>query len=102
MLVLCDKNTSWRKRVELPVQKCFMEVLAKMRSPVVVIEKDKVYWVWLHIDGKVAQVGNGVEDSLDEDDDAGHLVDVDVVLKREDSREANPRQQGDCFTQHEN
>ena len=41
-----------------------MEVLAKMRSPVVVIEKDKLYWVWLHVDRKVAQVGNGVEDSL--------------------------------------
>ena len=51
--------------MELPVQVCFKEVLAKMRSPVVVIEKDKLYWVWLHVnDGKLAQVGNGVEDSL--------------------------------------
>ena len=50
--------------MELPVQVCFMEVLVKMRSPVVVIEKDKLYWVWLHVDRKIAQVGNGVDDSL--------------------------------------
>ena len=39
---------------------------------------------------------------LEEDDDAGDLVDVDVVLQWKNSRKANPGQRSDCFPQHEN
>ena len=48
--------------------------------PVCSSELDKLHWIWLNIDGKVAEVGNRVDAGLEEDDDTGDLVDVDVVL----------------------
>ena len=44
----------------------------------------------------------GDDAGLEEDDDAGDLVDVDVVLQRKNSRKTNPGQRSDCFPQHEN
>ena len=76
------------------------EVPAKVTTPVVIGEENKLHWIWLHIDGKVAEVGNRVDGGLEEDDDAGDLVDVDVVLQWKDSRKADPGQRSDCLPQH--
>ena len=57
------------------------EVSAQVTTPVVIVEEKKLHWIWLHVDGKVAEVGNRVDGGLEEDDDAGDLVDVDVVLQ---------------------
>ena len=37
-----------------------------MTTPVVIGEENKLHWIWLHVDGKVAEVGNRVDGGLEE------------------------------------
>ena len=84
-LTLVGKNTSWGKRVDLTAEVSLYELPAKKMSPVIVVEENKLHWIWLHVDGIVAEVGNRMDAGLEEDDDAGDLVDVDVVLQWKNS-----------------
>ena len=52
----------------------FNKVIAIAVSPVAIVEQYKLHWVRLHIYCKVAQMGEGVDGSQDEDDGANHLV----------------------------
>ena len=93
------KDTSWWKRVDLASQVSLYEVSAKVMTPVVIGEENQLHWIRLHVDGKVAEVGNRVDGGQEEDDDAGDLVDVDVVLQWKDSRKVDSGQRSDCFPQ---
>ena len=66
-----------------------------MNPPVVVIHLDELDWVRLDVDGKVEEVADGVNEGEDKDCDARHLVNVDVVVKREYLGEAKSSKGGD-------
>ena len=51
----------------------FNKVIAIAVSPVAIVEEYKLHWVRLYVHCKVAQMGEGVDGSQDEDDGTDHL-----------------------------
>ena len=78
------------------------KLIAIAIRPVAVVEEHKLYRVRLYIHRKVAQMGEGVNGSQEEDDGADHLVQVDVVVQREYLRESKTCQCRDRFPQNQN
>ena len=70
-----------------------------MVGPVLVVELHKLHWIGLDVDPEVAQVRDGVCHGLEEDDGASHLVNVDVVIQRENRSQAESSHEGDGVPQ---
>ena len=62
---------------------------------------DKLDGVWLHVDGKVGQMTAGVKHGLEEDEEPDQLVEIDVVVQREDGGQPEPPEDGDGVPEHE-
>ena len=56
---------------------------------------------WCDVEVEVEQVHDGVEPGLEEDEVAHHLVQVDVMVQREDVGQAQFSEFGDGVTKHE-
>ena len=72
-----------------------------MNPPVVVIHLDELDRVWLDVYEEVEEVADGVNEGEDKDCDARHLVNVDVVVKREYLGEAKSSEGGDGQSENE-
>ena len=49
---------------------------------------------------EVDEVGDGVQDAVDEDEPAGHLVEVDVFVERQERAQTVGSRQSDEISQH--
>ena len=50
--------------------------------PVLSSELDKFHWIWLNIDGKIAQMHDCMEPGLEKYDTSDDFVNVNVVIQR--------------------
>ena len=71
------QSTSWRNHVHVQ-DHSFSIVLC----PISVGKLDELDGVGLDVDGKVGEMAGGVQDGLEEDEEADKLVKVDVVIQR--------------------
>ena len=70
-VVPVNQGASWWKVVDFPLHLCLEEVLAVVVGPVLVVELDEPYRVGFDVEGKVAEVSNGVRQGLEEDEGTG-------------------------------
>ena len=73
--------------------------LAVVLSPVFVGQLDKLDGVWLDVDGKVTKMHHGVESSLEEDEDAHQLVEINIVIQGQDGGQSKPPEYSDGVPQ---
>ena len=63
---------------------------------------EHLHWIRLDIDKEVAEVHDGMDPGLDEDDSTNEFMEVDVIVQRENGSQTKISQHGDGVAENKN